>query len=140
MVRFAHVSISCKDAQAIERYYTQHFGFKRARVVPLGNEQIVFLKTDTNVYLELFQAHGDSPLPPNTKDGPAYPCWRHIAFQVDDIDAKLAAMGADAKVTLGPLRFDDFIPGWRTVWVSDPDGNIVEISQGYVDQPNPPSP
>ena len=49
-------------------------------------------------------------------------------------------MGADAKVTLGPMDFDAFIPGWRTVWVSDPDGNIVEISQGYVDEEDPPQP
>jgi glyoxylase I family protein len=32
------------------------------------------------------------------------------------------------------LDFDDFIQGWRAVWVADPDGNIIEISQGYVDQ------
>ena len=61
-----------------------------------------------------------------------------LAFQVDDVDAKLAAIGADAQVTLGPLSFDDFIPGWRTAWIADPDGNIVEISQGYTDQENPP--
>jgi glyoxylase I family protein len=47
-------------------------------------------------------------------------------------------MGAEARVTLGPLDFGDFIPGWRTAWVADPDGNIVEISQGYTDQDNPP--
>ena len=64
-----------------------------------------------------------------------------IAFesaQDPEIDAAVAAMGADAKITLGPLSFDDFIPGWRTVWVADPDGNIVEISQGYTDQANVP--
>jgi glyoxylase I family protein len=57
---------------------------------------------------------------------------------VDNVEAKLAEMGEDARITLGPLDFDAFIPGWRTVWVADPDGNIVEISQGYVDQENPP--
>ena len=31
------------------------------------------------------------------------------------------------------MDFDAFIPGWRTVWVADPDGNIVEISQGFKD-------
>jgi glyoxylase I family protein len=67
-----------------------------------------------------------------------YPGWRHIAFKVDDVDAKLAEMGSDAQVSLGPLSFDDFIPGWRTVWVTDPEGNIVEISQGYTDQENLP--
>ncbi len=41
-------------------------------------------------------------------------------------------------MTLGPLSFDTFIPGWRTVWVTDPDGIVVEISQGYTDQDSPP--
>jgi glyoxylase I family protein len=136
-MKFAHVSFSCKDPLAIERFYTRYFGFTRARVVPIENEQIVFLKSG-NVYLELFQAHGESPVPPYVKDGPGYPCLRHIAFQVDDVDAKLKEMGDDAKITLGPMGFDAFISGWRTVWVADPGGNIVEISQGYTDQENPP--
>jgi glyoxylase I family protein len=106
-------------------------------VVPLGEGQIVFLKNGT-VYLELFQSEGELSIFVPMADGPHCPDVRHIAFQVDDVDAKVAAMGADARITLGPLSFDDFIPGWRTVWVSDPDGNIVEISQGYTDQENPP--
>ena len=47
-------------------------------------------------------------------------------------------MGADARITAGPMDFDAFIPGWRSAWVADPDGNIVEISQGYVDESDPP--
>ena len=50
------------------------------------------------------------------------------------MDAFVAAMGDDARITAGPMSFDAFIPGWRTTWVADPDGNIVEISQGYVDE------
>jgi glyoxylase I family protein len=64
---------------------------------------------------------------------------RHLAFKVDNVDAKLAEMGNDVQITLGPLNFDRDIPGWRTVWIADPDGRIVEISQGFVDQDNPPS-
>lgn len=135
---FAHVGINCRDPIASEEFYTKHFGFQRARVVPLGDRQIVFLKQG-ELYLELFQAEGESPTPPPTKDGNSYPGLRHIAFRVDNVDAKLAAMGSDAKVTLGPLSFDDFIPGWRGVWIADPDGNIIEISQGYADQDHPPS-
>jgi glyoxylase I family protein len=134
---FSHIALSCKDPLAIERFYTQHFGFQRARLIPLGTDQIVFIKSG-GMYLELFRAEGDPPGPPAEKDGPHYPGWRHIAFQVDDVDAKLREMGAAATITLGPLDFGDFISGWRTVWVSDPEGNIVEISQGYVDQDNPP--
>lgn len=136
-VSFAHVALSCDDPLAVERFYVRHFGFKRARVIPLGSEQIVFLKSG-HVYLEVFRASEKLPVPRAGKDGPAYPGLRHLAFRVDDVDAKLAEMGADAHVTLGPMSFDDFIRGWRTVWVADPEGNIVEISQGYVDQDNPP--
>ncbi|MBF2073087.1 MAG: VOC family protein [Synechococcales cyanobacterium C42_A2020_086] len=134
---FAHVGINCRDPIVSEAFYTQHFGFQRARVVPLGNRQIVFLKLG-EVYLELFQAEGESPILPPTKDGYPYPGLRHIAFRVDNIDTKLAEMGNAARITLGPLSFDDVIPGWRSVWVADPDGNIIEISQGYMDQDRPP--
>ena len=136
-IRIHHMAITCKDMAATERYYTKHFGFKRTRVVPLGDTQIVFIGLD-GVYLELFQAQSGEKLPAYETDGPKYPTWRHLAFDVEDVDAKLAEMGSDAVVSLGPLSFDDFIPGWRAVWIADPDGNIVEISQGYVDQENPP--
>lgn len=135
---FHHMAIACQDPLTIERYYTKHFGFMRARVIPLGDTQIVFLKSGS-AYLELFSSKENRPSPRVGGDGPWYPEWRHIAFKVDNVDAKLAEMGDEAVITLGPFSFDDFIPGWRTVWVSDPEGNIVEITQGYVDQANPPA-
>lgn len=134
---FSHVALNCRDPLATERFYAKHFGFRRARVIPLGSDQIVFLKSGA-VYLELFKAQGEPPGGSGEKDGPGHRGVRHLAFQVDDVDSTLKAMGADARVTLGPLDFGDFIPGWRTVWVADPDGNIVEISQGYTDEENPP--
>ena len=134
---FSHVALNCKNPVLTERFYSKHFDFKRARVIPLGAEQIVFLKSG-NVYLELFQAKDTSPETTHKNDGPPYAGIRHIAFQVSDVDAKLAAMGPDAQVTLGPISFDSFIKGWRTAWLMDPDGRIVEISQGYNDEANPP--
>jgi glyoxylase I family protein len=136
-LRFSHVALNCREPQVIESFYTRHFGFRRARVIPLGADEIVFLRCG-DVYLELFKAQGSSPAPAAEGDGPAWPGCRHIAFQVDNVDAKLAQMGEDARVTLGPLSFDEVIPGWRTAWLADPEGNIVEISQGYRDQVEPP--
>ena len=131
-VAFNHVALNCTDMAATERFYGDHFGFRRARVIPLGETQIIFLKSG-EFYLELFDAEGDGGESADG-DGPHAGGIRHIAFKVDDIDAVLASMGDDANVTLGPLDFGDFIPGWRTVWVSDPDGNVVEISQGFKDE------
>ena len=92
---------------------------------------------DGDLYLELFEASEEASVSPVLKDGPEYPGFRHLAFKVDNVDAKLKEMGDDAKITQGPMNFDDFIPGWRTVWIADPDGRIIEISQGYMDQENP---
>ncbi len=132
----SHVGMSCKDPIAAEQFYTRHFGFRRARVLPVGDGQIVMIKCG-DFYIELFKAEGEVPAPLAGGDGPHYPGWRHLAFMVDDVDAKLAEMGEDAKVTLGPFGFDAFIEGWRTAWIADPEGNIVEISQGYRDEENP---
>jgi glyoxylase I family protein len=135
---FSHVALTCRDPQAVERFYTRHFGFKRARVIPLGDWELVFIKSG-EMYLELFKTGETSPIAAPEKDGYPFPGFRHIAFQVENVDAQLSMMGDDARITLGPIDFNDFIPGWRTVWVSDPEGNIVEITQGYRDQDNPPA-
>jgi len=137
VTKFSHVGFTCKDPLAIERFYTRYFGFKRARLVPLGEEQIVFIKSG-NFYLELFRAKEMSPLPPPQNDGYDFPGLRHLAFEVDSVDAKLAELGDAVKIMLGPADFSDFIPGWKGAWVSDPEGNIIELNQGYVDQDNPP--
>lgn len=135
---FSHMAITCQDPIAVEKFYTKYFGFMRTRVIPLGEDQIVFIKSD-NFSIELFKTKENPITPKPEKDGLPYPGWRHISFTVDNVDKKIAAMGDDAKITLGPLSFDNFIPGWRTVWLADPEGNIVEVSQGYVDQHDPPS-
>jgi len=135
---FHHVGFVCRDPHKVEQWYVKHFGFKRARVAAPGPNQVLFLKRD-DCYLEVFRATKDSPLPPPEGAGPEYPGWRHLAFKVDNIDELLVQMGPEARVTLGPLDFGEVIPGWRTVWVADPEGNIVEISQGYVDEEQPPT-
>jgi glyoxylase I family protein len=129
---WSHVALNCLDQQATEDFYRKWFDFERARVVPLGEEQIVFLRQG-DVHLELFHATADAIGEP-TADGPQNTgTVRHIAFQTDDLDAFLTLIGDAVPISLGPLSFENFIPGWRTVWLIDPDGVIVEVSQGYRD-------
>jgi len=134
-MQWSHVGLNCRDQQATEAFYTRWFGFRRARAVPVDEGEIVFLRSG-HAYLELFptavagQAHqGDGP--------GAAGAVRHIAFQTDDVDALLTEMGDKAEVSLGPLDFDEVIPGWRSVWLRDPDGVVVEVSQGYQDAGDP---
>ncbi|WP_037601182.1 VOC family protein [Streptacidiphilus rugosus] len=131
-MRWSHVGLNCRDQKATEEFYTRWFGFDRARVVDLGDSEIVFLRRG-EAYLELFQA-AEPVAAAAHDDGPAAPGrMRHLAFQTEDVDAFLAGMGEAAEITLGPMGFDDFICGWRSVWLRDPDGVIVEVSQGFQD-------
>ncbi len=132
---FFHVAVTVNDLPAFENFYVKHFGFFRARTISLGEgKELVFLKDKNGFYFEIFPAEEQRPSPRAEGDGPHYPGLRHLAFSVPDVDAKVAEMGAEAVITLGPLGFDAFIPGWKTVWVKDPEGNIVEITQGYKDE------
>jgi glyoxylase I family protein len=135
---FSHFGITCSDPLAVERWYTKHFGFTRARVYAPGEGQVVMLKRG-DLYLELFPAAEKRSAPPAEKDGTAQPGWRHMAFLVDDLEGKLAQMGGDARVNLGPIDFSAFVPGMRAIWLADPEGNVVELNQGYVDEANPPA-
>ena len=136
-MHWSHVGLNCRDQKATEDFYTRWFGFSRARTVKLGADgEIVFLRKG-DAYLELFAAAEGAGAAPD-KDGPGRAGEvRHLAFQTEDVDAFLARIGDAAEVTLGPLGFDDFICGWRTVWLRDPDGVIVEVSQGYHDEESP---
>lgn len=132
-LRWSHVGLNCRDQKATEEFYTRWFGFARARVVEADGTRVIFLRRD-QVYLELFPSSAE-PAFATVADGPQQPgVPRHLAFQVDSVDAFLDAAGDALEITLGPLAFDTFIPGWKTVWVKDPDGVVVEVSQGYTDQ------
>jgi glyoxylase I family protein len=132
-LRWSHVALNCRDQPATEEFYRRWFGFERARVVPLGEQEIIFLRRGP-AYLELFHSPEPSPVAAGA-DGPPYPgVARHLAFQTDDLDAFLDRIGDQVPRSLGPLGFDEFIPGWRSVWFTDPDGVVVEVSQGYRDQ------
>jgi glyoxylase I family protein len=132
-LRWAHVALNCRDQRVTEHFYIRWFGFRRVRVVDGGDgTRVVFLRLGA-VCLELFGTNTNSAFDARD-DGPSNPgAVRHIAFQVDDVDAFLASAG-ELDVSLGPLTFYDYIPRWKTVWLRDPDGVVVEVSQGYVDQ------
>jgi len=131
VMRWSHVALNCADQAATEAFYGRWFGFRRARAVPIDQGEIVFLRQG-DVYLELFPSAA-APRVRGAGDGPPDPgVARHLAFQTDDLDSFLES-AAEVPVSLGPLRFDEVLSGWRSVWLTDPDGLVVEVSQGYRD-------
>jgi glyoxylase I family protein len=136
--RLAHIAMAAADPLAVEQWYTEHFGFTRTRVYDPGPGQVVMVGNG-QLELEIFLAVGPRPDETPTEAGPLYPAWRHLAFIVSDLDATLAALGDEARVTLGPLDMCHYVAGMRVAWVADPAGNIVELNQGYVTESAPPA-
>ena len=53
-VAFHHVAISCGNLKTTEAFYSKHFGFTRARAIPLGGgNEIVFLKNGSFALVSL---------------------------------------------------------------------------------------
>jgi glyoxylase I family protein len=134
-MRWSHVGLNCRDPQLTRDFYMRWFGFAPSRAVPADGEEILFLRKD-NVYLELFPSSAAAGALARGAGTEVPGVIRHIAFATDDVDAFLQDMGEAADVTLGPLDFSEFIAGWKTVWLRDPDGVVVEVSQGYRDEEN----
>jgi glyoxylase I family protein len=137
--QFLHITLNCKDPIAIERFYAEHFGFKRVRVCEPGPNQLVVITSGT-LSSEFVPAAGKAPTWPAGKAGPKYHGLRHLAFLVGELDAKLAELGDRVKIDLGPLDMSQSTQGMHMAWVTEPEGNILELNQGYVDEENPPPP
>ena len=107
-MNFSHIALNCRDIDVTERFYVEHFGFARARNIPLrGNARITFIRNGS-MLLELFAAEGDRP--DGEGDGPHGAGIRHIAFQVEDVDAVLAGRFDDPRFTpfeTAALRFTE---------------------------------
>ncbi|MFH2142192.1 MAG: VOC family protein [Bacteroidota bacterium] len=132
---FLHIGVTCNNPAKFEDFYSEYFGFKRVKSVLLdNNKELIFLKDDNNFCFEVFPMDEERPVPQAEGDGPHYPGWRHIAFIVENVDTKLVEMGNDAVITLGPITLDEYTKGWKAVWIKDPEGNIIEICQGYKDE------
>src|SRR6266545_4058739 len=112
-----HLGLSCRDPIALERWYAKHFGFTRKRVFLPGPDQVVVIGNG-GVSLELFPAKGERPAAPEGDGaGPEYPGFRHLAFLVDDLDAKL-------------FTFSDTIAGAVTGFDPDSDSFGLQTADG----------
>ena len=135
--KFSHIGLTCNDPILIEKFYTKYFGFSRARVYAPGPDQVVIIKSG-NLAFEIFKATEKSPISPPLNSGYEFAGYRHVCFEVDNLEEKMRELGDDAKLMLGPTDMGQFIAGMKVCWLADPEGNIFELNQGYVDEPNPP--
>jgi creatinine amidohydrolase len=126
-----HIAFNCRDMQAQEQFYTKHFGFRRARVFnPDTPNEFIILRLGSTC-IELFSA----PAEAKDKMAKEQPIgFQHLAFEVPDLERALAALHADGIETDEIIDCSSIIPGMRVCFFRDPDGNRVELMEGYRDQ------
>jgi lactoylglutathione lyase len=122
-MRTLHFGLRVADLQRSLAFYTA-VGYQVVGSVPetgFGHLTMLKLPDDDFVSIELVYAGND--------DGPAPGSGlNHFVIKVESLAAtltELANQGIEAEVPSSPDGSDDF----RTTWITDPDGNRIELVQ-----------
>jgi lactoylglutathione lyase len=127
---FDHFGLSVTDIGSAERFYAQAFGFEREFAFELAPHPIrgLMLKHPAGFRLELFEheraeagIQGASPIEALATRG-----YGHFALRAAAIDPLFtAAVAGGARPVKEPGLSPE--PGVRFAFVSDPEGNLIEL-------------
>lgn len=125
-----HVGISVGRLDAMTDWYIQALGFRLAGSfeVEMAGMRGNLLSHESGLGLELLERAGSSPRRhlPDPLSAALTRGYGHIALRVSDLDAcfeHLISAGAQAVWHPRPAP----IPGSRMAYVSDPEGNLIEL-------------
>jgi predicted enzyme related to lactoylglutathione lyase len=124
------IFLRARDPKGLAAWYGQHLG---VQITDWGGAN--FLWSD-----EVPPTTGStawSLFPADTKHFGPGPQTAMVNYRVDDLDALLAQLAA-AGVTIDPHREEDVSFG-RFAWITDPEGNRVELWQPLVVPDSPPA-
>ncbi len=118
-----HIAIICSDYARSKAFYTEILGLKVIREVYRETRQSYKLDLELNgqYVIELFSF----PAPPPRPSRPEALGLRHLAFEVNDLDAVVTHLQAH-QLYVEPIRVDEFTEK-RFTFVADPDGLPIEF-------------
>ena len=123
IMRTHHIAVICSDYERAKRFYVGILGlaivaetFRAAR-----NSHKLDLRLPDGVQIELFS----SPNPPQRPSYPEACGLRHLAMEVDDIEACVAYLKTHDIIS-EPIRIDE-ITGRKFTFFADPDGLPIEL-------------
>ncbi len=131
-VAINHLAFRCRDLAAQEAFYTKHFGFRRSRTFRRGEPGEFFMLKLGSVRVELFPP--DPADGADAKGGPQGVGYRHLAFDVAKLEPVLEALRADGIEPDPIIELPQLGEGFRIVFFRDPEGNVVELMEGYRDE------
>jgi catechol 2,3-dioxygenase-like lactoylglutathione lyase family enzyme len=126
------VGISVKNLEAETSWYVDKLGFKLAKEMSVANGRIIFRwLTQGNGRIELVYsatAADTTPLRAKPLGHVALHGLAHVALETADLEATKAALIAEG-VTLAVDVTEVKDLGIKAIYITDPEGNAVEIIQ-----------
>ena len=120
-----HISLNVKDIKASIEFYGKVLGFRQLETVPFEGFSLVYFQIPGGGRLELFDYGGKNP---KTDRDETEVGWRHLAFEVDDVDeAERHLRGHGVKITLAATDLPSL--GSRAILFLDPNGITLEYCQ-----------
>ncbi|MFP3042486.1 VOC family protein [Treponema primitia] len=121
-----HVTINCKDPERTFRFYEEVLGLpKNGTPIDMGDHELFYYSLPHS-RLEIIRYKTDQPVLDTVKT--SLGIWRHLALEVDDIDAVYkAGQQFGAKITVLPSYVEKL--GKKTMLIIDPNGVEIEITQ-----------
>jgi catechol 2,3-dioxygenase-like lactoylglutathione lyase family enzyme len=122
LVKAHHVAIATSHFERLRAFYAETLGLPVVGGFP--GHDILFLDAG-GTRIEL-----DGEAPP--ADGPRRGGWHHLAWEVADVDAayaELTARGVPFHVPPEDFPRASRAPRVRIAFVTDPDGNVLELLQ-----------
>jgi glyoxylase I family protein len=118
-----HIAIICSDYERSKKFYTEVLGFSVAGEYYRAerNSYKLDLKLGDHYVIELFSF----PNPPKRPSRPEAQGLRHLAFEVNDIEAATAELKSKG-VNCETIRIDEFT-NKRFTFFSDPDDLPLEL-------------
>jgi len=118
-----HIAVICKDYNVSKKFYTEVLGLTIEQEVYRKERDSYKLDLSLNgkYVIELFSF----PNPPSRPSRPEATGLRHIAFEVNDIDATVTAL-TKHHVVAEPIRIDEFT-GKKFTFIADPDDLPIEF-------------
>ena len=126
-----HGALVTADLDRLRDFYVERLGFR-----PIGgfaDHNILFLAVD-DLTIELEEGH-DAGGPARGRG------WHHLALEVADVDAAYAELTArGVPFQAPPAGFPADAPLLRIAFLTDPDGNLLELVQPLGRRYPPPPP
>lgn len=118
-----HIAIICSDYQKSKAFYTEVLGLKI--IMEIFREERQSYKLDLALHGEYILELFSFPDPPQRPSRPEAKGLRHLAFEVDDIEAAVKVI-QEKGIEVEPIRVD-LTTNKRFAFFSDPDHLPLEL-------------